>query len=76
GANGNGESVWLGWLLLRTIDLFAPLAQSHDPARGERWRAHAVRLREALERDAWDGEWYRRATFDDGSWLGSHSNDE
>ncbi|WP_459708482.1 GH36-type glycosyl hydrolase domain-containing protein, partial [Paraburkholderia sp. 2C] len=32
--------------------------------------------REALERDAWDGEWYRRATFDDGSWLGSHSNDE
>ncbi|WP_459722459.1 GH36-type glycosyl hydrolase domain-containing protein, partial [Paraburkholderia sp. 2C] len=32
GANGNGESVWLGWLLLRTIDLFAPLAQSHDPA--------------------------------------------
>ncbi|OLL27246.1 glycosyl transferase [Burkholderia sp. SRS-W-2-2016] len=76
GANGNGESVWLGWLLLRTIDLFAPLAHAHDPVRGERWRAHAASVREALERDAWDGDWYRRATFDDGSWLGSNSNDE
>jgi cyclic beta-1,2-glucan synthetase len=76
GAKGNGESIWLGWLLLRTIDLFAPLAQSHDPMRGKRWRAHAVLVREALERDAWDGEWYRRATFDDGSWLGSSGNDE
>ncbi|MFC0697447.1 GH36-type glycosyl hydrolase domain-containing protein [Paraburkholderia humisilvae] len=76
GANGNGESVWLGWLLLRTLDLFAPFAQAREPTRGERWRAHAVSLREALERDAWDGEWYRRATFDDGSWLGSNGNDE
>ncbi|WP_250487466.1 GH36-type glycosyl hydrolase domain-containing protein [Caballeronia sp. GaOx3] len=76
GANGQGESVWLGWLLLRTIDLFAPFAQSHDQARGARWRAHAVSVREALERDAWDGEWYRRATFDDGSWLGSGANEE
>ena len=76
GANGKGESVWLGWLLLRTIDLFAPLAVSHDPARGERWRAHAASVRLALEREAWDGEWYRRATFDDGSWLGSNSNNE
>jgi cyclic beta-1,2-glucan synthetase len=76
GANGQGESVWLGWLLLRTIELFAPFAQSHDAARGARWRAHAVSLREALERDAWDGEWYRRATFDDGSWLGSSTNEE
>jgi cyclic beta-1,2-glucan synthetase len=76
GANGHGESVWLGWFLLRTIELFAPFAQSHDPARGARWRAHAVSVREALERDAWDGEWYRRATFDDGSWLGSSTNEE
>jgi cellobiose phosphorylase len=76
GASGKGESVWLGWLLLRTVELFAPFAQSHDPERGERWRAHTVSVREALERDAWDGEWYRRATFDDGSWLGSNTNDE
>ena len=41
-----------------------------------RWRAHAASVREALERDAWDGEWYRRATFDDGTWLGSKQSDE
>jgi cyclic beta-1,2-glucan synthetase len=39
--------------------------------RAQRWRAQAATLREALEREAWDGEWYRRATFDDGTWLGS-----
>ncbi|GAB6851458.1 GH36-type glycosyl hydrolase domain-containing protein [Paraburkholderia kururiensis] len=76
GADGRGESVWLGWLLVRTIELFAPFAASYDPARSERWHAHALSVREALERDAWDGEWYRRATFDDGSWLGSSTNEE
>ncbi|WP_422666974.1 GH36-type glycosyl hydrolase domain-containing protein [Billgrantia saliphila] len=40
-------------------------------ARTDRWRAHAVSLRESLERHAWDGQWYRRATYDDGSWLGT-----
>ena len=79
GAGGKGESVWLGWLLLRTIELFAPLAELRDPvsvARAARWRAHAASLRESLERDAWDGQWYRRATFDDGTWLGSSESDE
>lgn len=76
GAGGQGESVWLGWLLIRTIELFAPLAQSRGDQRAARWRAHAVSVREALERDAWDGEWYRRATFDDGTWLGSRQDDE
>jgi cyclic beta-1,2-glucan synthetase len=79
GADGKGESVWLGWLLLRTIELFAPLAESRDGvsvARAARWRAHAASVREALEREAWDGEWYRRATFDDGTWLGSSQSDE
>ncbi|MDB5807564.1 MAG: glycosyl transferase [Betaproteobacteria bacterium] len=76
GAGGHGESVWLGWLLLRAIELFAPLAQAREGERAARWRAHAQTLRENLERDAWDGEWYRRATFDDGSWLGSKANDE
>ena len=74
GEGGKGESVWLGWLLVRTIELFAPLAESRDADRARRWRAHAASVREALEREAWDGEWYRRATFDDGTWLGS--NDE
>ena len=75
GENGEGTSVWLGWLLVRTIALFAPLAESLDPARTARWRAHAVTVLAALEGSAWDGEWYRRATFDDGTWLGSAESD-
>jgi cyclic beta-1,2-glucan synthetase len=76
GAAGRGESVWLGWLLIRTIEMFAPLAQTRDGERAARWRAHAQAVREALEREAWDGAWYRRATFDDGTWLGSEANEE
>jgi len=76
GAGGQGESVWLGWLLVRTIALFAPLADSRDPDRAGRWRIHAAATLQAIERDAWDGEWYRRATFDDGTWLGSKTSDE
>nr|WP_239024970.1 glucoamylase family protein [Rhodoligotrophos defluvii] len=76
GEGGKGESVWLGWLLTRTIELFAPLAEGRDPSRIERWRAHAASVREALEAHAWDGEWYRRATFDDGTWLGSKDSEE
>ena len=76
GEGGKGESVWLGWLLLRAIELFAPLAEGHDPGRAEHWRVHAASVRKALEKHAWDGEWYRRATFDDGSWLGSKDNEE
>jgi cyclic beta-1,2-glucan synthetase len=76
GEGGKGESVWLGWLLVRTIELFAPLADDRDAARAGRWRAHALALRAALEREPWDGEWYRRATFDDGTWLGSKHSGE
>lgn len=76
GAGGQGESVWLGWLLVRTIALFAPLVQDRDEARVNRWRAHAQAVRAAIEREAWDGAWYRRATFDDGSWLGASGNEE
>jgi cyclic beta-1,2-glucan synthetase len=76
GEGGKGESVWLGWLLVRTIELFAPLVKGHDAERVQRWYAHAAAVRSALEREAWDGEWYRRATFDDGTWLGSKSSDE
>jgi cyclic beta-1,2-glucan synthetase len=76
GEGGRGESVWLGWLLVRTIALFAPLAEGRDADRARRWRDHAASLREAFEREAWDGEWYRRATFDDGTWLGSKASKE
>lgn len=71
GEGGEGESVWLGWLLLRAIAIFAPLAGARDPERARKWRAHAEALKTAQETVAWDGAWYRRATFDDGTWLGS-----
>ncbi|AVS80936.1 glycosyl transferase [Paracidovorax avenae] len=76
GQEGRGESVWLGWLLVRTLALFGPLAETRDPARAGRWRAHAQAVTAALEREAWDGAWYRRATFDDGTWLGTSGDEE
>jgi cyclic beta-1,2-glucan synthetase len=76
GEGGKGESVWLCWLLVRTIALFAPLAETRDPDRARRWLTQAAKMRTALEREAWDGAWYRRATFDDGTWLGSKQNEE
>ena len=76
GEGGKGESVWLGWLLLAAIDLCAPLADRRDPQRAERWRAHAGMLRAAIETHGWNGEWYGRATFDDGSWLGTSDSPE
>jgi cyclic beta-1,2-glucan synthetase len=76
GESGRGTSVWLGWLLIATIDMMAPLADTRDPARAARWRAHARSVLDAIERDGWDGAWYRRGTFDDGSLLGSASSDE
>lgn len=76
GEGGKGESIWLGWLLVRAIALFAPFADRRDPARAARWRAHAAAVKAAIERDGWDGEWYRRATFDDGTWLGSKESEE
>jgi len=76
GVGGLGESVWLGWLLVRTLDNFIPLAMGRDTQRALCWSQHAVSLRAALEREAWDGEWYRRATYDDGTWLGSKLSPE
>ncbi|RYF23677.1 MAG: glycosyl transferase, partial [Comamonadaceae bacterium] len=71
GQHGQGQSVWLGWLLVRTLALLQPLAEARDPDRAARWRAHAQAVTHALETHAWDGAWYRRATFDDGTWLGT-----
>ena len=77
GAGGKGESVWLGWFLHATLSGFAPLAQaSKENARAATWQAHTASLQTALERDGWDGDWYRRAYFDDGTPLGSKVNDE
>jgi cyclic beta-1,2-glucan synthetase len=77
GEGGKGESVWLGWFLYAALTAFADLAQQRDQSpRAAAWRQHAASLRESLDREAWDGDWYRRAFFDDGSPLGSVANAE
>jgi cyclic beta-1,2-glucan synthetase len=77
GHAGTGESVWLGWFLLATLREFAPLAERRgEHQRADAWRGHVTILKDALEREAWDGDWYRRAYFDDGTPLGSVTNDE
>jgi cyclic beta-1,2-glucan synthetase len=77
GREGRGESVWLAWLLHATLTDFAGLADARgDKIHAGSWRKHTAELKQALEREAWDGEWYRRAWFDDGTVLGSASNDE
>ena len=79
GHEGRGESVWLGWFLLANLKEFAGIADSRAEAEAERaarWRGVAASLEASLEREAWDGAWYRRAFFDDGTPLGSAENDE
>lgn len=77
GHEGRGESVWLGWFLHIVLSAFAPIAQSRgDGVRAQRWRAHMTGLAASLERHGWDGDWYRRAFFDDGTPLGSATNAE
>ncbi|WP_124084026.1 GH36-type glycosyl hydrolase domain-containing protein [Burkholderia gladioli] len=72
GGAGRGESVWLGWFLYATLEAFAPLAAARgEHERARRWHARAGALREALEKEGWDGAWYRRGYFDDGTPLGS-----
>ncbi|RST87292.1 protein ndvB [Aquibium carbonis] len=76
GEAGRGESIWLGWFLLKTLRDFAPMVAESDPGRARDWLAHADRLQSALETHGWDGEWYRRAIDDDGTPLGSSQSDE
>jgi cyclic beta-1,2-glucan synthetase len=77
GELGRGESVWLGWLLYAALIKFAPYADIRgETARATAWRRHAHALQTSLEREAWDGDWYRRAWFDDGTPLGSATNEE
>jgi cyclic beta-1,2-glucan synthetase len=76
GPDGRGESVWLGWFLLAILPPFADVAASRgDQDLADRWRHHVEKLTAALDA-AWDGEWYRRAYFDDGTPLGSKENAE
>jgi len=75
GEAGRGESVWLGWFLHSALLAMAPLAEARGDARAADWRAHAAALAPALEA-AWDGAWYLRAYYDDGTPLGSHKDAE
>ncbi|MDT7835072.1 GH36-type glycosyl hydrolase domain-containing protein [Aquabacterium sp. OR-4] len=77
GHGGRGESVWLAWFLCRVVDAMLPLAEARgDQARAGTWRAARAGWVRALEAQAWDGRWYCRGFFDDGSPLGSAANAE
>ena len=77
GILGRGESVWLGWFLCRLVADFAPLARTRgEAARAQRWEEAAQGWKAALNGTAWDGQWFKRAFFDDGQALGSHANAE
>jgi cellobiose phosphorylase len=77
GSGGRGESVWLGFFLYHVLGQFAELARRRDDSPfAEECRQAAAKLQANLEAHAWDGQWYRRAFFDDGSPLGSAQNQE
>jgi cyclic beta-1,2-glucan synthetase len=77
GKEGKGESVWLAFFLYDVLTRFAELARSrNDISFAERCLAHARQLQANVEDQGWDGEWYRRAYFDNGEPLGSHINAE
>jgi cyclic beta-1,2-glucan synthetase len=76
GAEGRGESTWLGFFLYSILTTFAPICEAKDDGgRAERYRQEAHRLAVALG-PTWDGEWYLRGYYDDGTPLGSAQNDE
>ncbi len=77
GVEGRGESVWLAWFLVATLRAFAERADARgDGAAAAELRARADAYVAAVEAHGWDGEWYRRAYFDDGTPLGSAESDE
>ena len=77
GNRGLGESVWLGWFLVDILGKFAPLCRSRqDAARADRYEHIRSDLTANIERSAWDGNWYKRAYFDNGAPLGSEQNSE
>ncbi len=77
GVNGKGESVWLGWFMYCVLLKMIPICNKMgDSERAESYKTKADAIIAAIEKEAWDGSWYRRAYFDDGTPLGSIENDE
>jgi cyclic beta-1,2-glucan synthetase len=77
GVGGRGESVWLGWFLCSIVKGFAPLARDrHEADRASRWESAAQGWQTALVTEGWDGQWFKRAFFDNGQPMGSHINEE
>ncbi|MDX1617970.1 MAG: glucoamylase family protein, partial [Balneolaceae bacterium] len=77
GEQGNGESVWLGFFLSAVLsDFIGFCRQRDDRERVDRYESYRSKLAEHLNTEGWDGEWYRRAFYDDGTPLGSSQNDE
>ncbi|MBF0209064.1 MAG: phosphorylase, partial [Oligoflexia bacterium] len=76
GVKGKGESVWLAWFLCANLTAFSKIAltREHQQERAQKWSQHAINLKVAIEKEAWDGAWYRRAYFDDGTALGNSSS--
>ncbi|NLD46505.1 MAG: glycosyl transferase, partial [Clostridiaceae bacterium] len=77
GNKGKGESVWLGWFLISILRSFAPVCERmEDNARARSYIDVSNDIVKAIEKNAWDGNWYRRAYFDNGMPLGSAQNSE
>jgi len=77
GVQGKGESVWLAWFLVATLRRLADHADTRgDTTLGATWRRRADAYVVAVEKSAWDGQWYRRAYFDDGTPLGTAADTE
>lgn len=77
GNKGKGESVWVGWFLYKILDGFEELCRyKNDVEKSQEYEGFKGFIKENLEKEAWDGGWYRRAYFDNGKPLGSRENDE
>jgi cellobiose phosphorylase len=77
GEKGEGESVWLGFFLYKILDDFLPICKKQgDDERVSRYKSYQKNLKKHLNSEGWDGEWYRRAFYDDGTPLGSSESDE
>lgn len=77
GNEGRGESIWLAWFQISTVRLFRPLALKRgNKDDADRWLHHTTKLQAAMDKHAWDGDWFRRAFDDEGKPLGSKTNDE